>query len=96
LELSRPQPALDLWDLDLGIWDFRGCPAAVAYTLLNPLRMNAPLDLFGHSSLRAIAPNFWERLANDEQLQDCSALEKLVAGCELIAALDQIELLLAA
>jgi len=68
----------------------------LAQALLKLLRMNAPLDLFGHSSLRAITPNFWERLANDEQLQDCSALEKLVAGCELIAALDQIELLRAA
>ena len=58
--------------------------------------MNSPLDLFGQSTLRTITPNFWQRLANDEQLKDCSALEKLVAGCELIAALDQIELLLAA
>ena len=58
--------------------------------------MNSTLDLFGQSSLRAVAPNFWERLVNDEQLQDCSSLEKLIAGCELIAALDQIELLLAA
>jgi hypothetical protein len=70
--------------------------AAVAQPLLNPLHMNSPLDLFGQPSLCAITPNFWERLVNDEQLQDCSALEKLVAGCELIAALDQIELLLAA
>jgi hypothetical protein len=83
--------------LVLGIWSFLAAFAReVAWALLNPSRMNPPLDLFGQSSLRAITPNFWERLANDEQLQDCSALEKLVAGCELIAALDQIELLLAA
>jgi hypothetical protein len=58
--------------------------------------MNSPLDLFGQSSLRSIVPNFWERIVNDEQLRNCSSLEKLIAGCELIAALDQIELLLAA
>jgi hypothetical protein len=58
--------------------------------------MNAPLDLFVQSSLSNVGPNFWARFVNDEQLCDCSPLEKLVAGCELIAALDQIELLLAA
>jgi hypothetical protein len=58
--------------------------------------MNSTPDFFGQSSLSAIAPNFWERIVKDEELQDCSALEKLVAGCELIAALDQIELLRAA
>ena len=54
------------------------------------------IDFFGQSQFRAAAPNFWERIINDEQLKDCSDLEKLIVGCEMIAALDRVELLLAA
>ncbi len=39
--------------------------------------------------------SFWERLAEEEELQGCQALEKLLAGCEIIAALDGIDLLAA-
>ncbi len=39
--------------------------------------------------------SFWERLLSEQELQDCAPLEKLLAGCELIAALDGIELLAA-
>ena len=42
------------------------------------------------------AGDFWLRIANDEQLQDCDPLEKLVIGCEIIAALDSVDLLAAA
>jgi len=38
---------------------------------------------------------FWERLLADGALQNCGALEKLVAGCEIIAALDDLDLLAA-
>ena len=55
--------------------------------------MPTTIDPFGQSSLRAIPANFWERIVNDEQLSDCSPLEKLLTGCELIAALDQVEFL---
>jgi hypothetical protein len=58
--------------------------------------MQPTIDLFGQSELRTLTPNFWERLVNDDQLKDCTALEKLITGCELIATLDQVELLLAA
>jgi hypothetical protein len=58
--------------------------------------MNSTIDFFGHSKFRAAAPNFWERVLNDEALSNCSDLEKLLAGCELIAAVDAIDLLLAA
>jgi hypothetical protein len=58
--------------------------------------MISTTDLFGQSQLRTSAPNFWERIFNDEQLRDCNDLEKLVVGCELIAALDHVDLLLAA
>ncbi len=39
--------------------------------------------------------SFWERLLSEQELQDCAPLEKLLVGCELIAALDGIELLAA-
>ncbi|CAN5806909.1 hypothetical protein BH20VER1_BH20VER1_09440 [soil metagenome] len=38
---------------------------------------------------------FWQRILNDDTLHDCGALEKLVAGCEIIAALDDLDLLAA-
>jgi hypothetical protein len=38
---------------------------------------------------------FWLRLFNNEELRDCDDLEKIVIGCELIAALDAVELLAA-
>ena len=48
------------------------------------------------SARRRIPVNFWELFLSDEQLIGCDNLEKLVAGCEVIAALDQIDELLAA
>ena len=39
--------------------------------------------------------SFWERLLSEQELQECAPLEKLLVGCELIAALDGIELLAA-
>jgi len=45
---------------------------------------------------RRIPTNFWELFLKGEQLIGCDNLEKLVAGCEVIAALDQIDELLAA
>jgi hypothetical protein len=38
---------------------------------------------------------FWRRLLSDGALQQCDNLEKLVVGCEIIAALDDLELLAA-
>jgi hypothetical protein len=42
-----------------------------------------------------ISGDFWLRLLNDEQLSTCDDLEKLVIGCEIIAALDTADLLAA-
>ncbi len=39
--------------------------------------------------------SFWERLLSEQEIQECAPLEKLLVGCELIAALDGIELLAA-
>ena len=43
----------------------------------------------------SISSDFWLRLLNDEQLSACDDLEKLVIGCEIIAALDTADLLAA-
>ncbi len=41
------------------------------------------------------ALTFWQRLLNEEELQSCEPLEKLLVGCEIIAALDGVDLLAA-
>ena len=48
------------------------------------------------SSSRRVPANFWEVFLKDEQLVGRDNLEKLVAGCEVIAAMDHIDELLAA
>jgi hypothetical protein len=57
--------------------------------------MNSTTDLFGQSEFRIAPANFWERIVNDEQLSGHDDLEKLLVGCEIIAALDAAELLAA-
>jgi hypothetical protein len=57
--------------------------------------MNPTADFFGQSELRITTPNFWERILSDEQLRNCNNLEKLLAGCEIIAVLDGADLLAA-
>ncbi len=42
-----------------------------------------------------IGADFWLRLLNDKALRDCDDLEKIVIGCELIAALEGVELVAA-
>jgi len=59
------------------------------------IAMNPTADFFGQSELRIITPNFWERILSDEQLRHCNNLEKLLAGCEIIAVLDGADLLAA-
>jgi hypothetical protein len=59
--------------------------------------MNKVVDLSSiQSSSHRISASFWEMFLKDEQLSGCDNLEKLVAGCEVIAALDHIDELLAA
>ena len=38
---------------------------------------------------------FWARIVSDDELRDRTNLEKLLAGCEIIAALDRVDLLAA-
>ena|ERR1700731_1535563 len=51
--------------------------------VIEPRKRNSPAD------------NFWSRLVTDEELRDCDNLQKLVIGCEIIAALDAVDLLAA-
>jgi hypothetical protein len=44
---------------------------------------------------KATPSNFWFRILTDKELQDCDDLQKLVIGCEIIAALDAVDLLAA-
>lgn len=80
------------WDLGLGIWHFRsrrrGTSVAKEGIMLNPavIESHAP---------RSAGQNFWSRLLTDEELGDCDDLQKLLAGCEIIAAVDAVELLAA-
>ena len=82
-----------LWNLGFAAWDFRGGPA-VAYALLNDDPMINPAVVESVNANDAWS-GFWQRLLNDEQLRDCDGLEKIVIGCELIAALDAVDLLAA-
>ena len=44
---------------------------------------------------RPAAENFWFRILTDEELGGCDDLQKLLVGCEIIAALDAVDLLAA-
>jgi hypothetical protein len=57
--------------------------------------MNHPVDLFGQSEFHVVTPTFWKRFLSDEELRECDNLEKLLAGCEIIAVLDGRDLLAA-
>jgi hypothetical protein len=68
-------------------------PGGVACALLKNAPMLNP-DVV-ESKAKTSPTGFWLRLLNDEQLQDCDDLQKLVIGCEIIAALDAVDLLAA-
>ena len=55
--------------------------------------MNQAVDLFGQSEFRAATPGFWEKFLNNESVRELTDLEKLLAGCEIIAALDGLDFL---
>lgn len=44
---------------------------------------------------RSPADDFWFRILTHEELGDCDDLQKLLVGCEIIAALDAVDLLAA-
>jgi hypothetical protein len=65
-----------------------GTCAAKERGMLNP-------DLIDSMKAKSPATNFWLRILRDEELSACGDLQKLVAGCEIIAALDAVDLLAA-
>src|SRR3954465_10668887 len=66
----------------------------VAQRLLSKHSVINP-TLHSTTSSEHSATEFWLRIFNDGALQNCGDLEKLVAGCEVIAALDDLDLLAA-
>ncbi len=60
---------------------------AKAELVINPTFHSASMEQSGLA--------FWQRILNDGALEDCADLEKLLAGCEIIAALDDLDLLAA-
>ena len=65
-----------------------GTCAAKEQGMLNP-------DVIDSMKAKSPATNFWLRILRDEELSACDDLQKLVAGCEIIAALDAVDLLAA-
>jgi len=54
-----------------------------------------PAAFIGSDETRKRPSDFWIRLLRDEELRDCDNLQKLLVGCEIIAALDAVDLLAA-
>jgi hypothetical protein len=57
--------------------------------------MLIPATLLESTETKILAADFWLRILRDEQLRHCDNLQKLLVGCEIIAALDSVELLAA-
>ena len=57
-------------------------------SVINPTQFTDILDT--NSSVA-----FWQRILKDGALENCNPLEKLLAGCEIIAAVDDLDLLAA-
>jgi hypothetical protein len=66
------------------------CGTAVAKdgSMLNPAILES-------ANAKKIGADFWLRLFNDAELAQFDDLEKIVIGCEIIAALDTVDLLAA-
>jgi len=57
--------------------------------------MLIPATWIESKETKVIATDFWIRILRDEALRDCDNLQKLLVGCEIIAALDGVDLLAA-
>jgi hypothetical protein len=57
--------------------------------------MLIPASFIESNETKPRCTDFWLRLLQDEELRDCDNLQKLLVGCEIIAALDGIDLLAA-
>jgi hypothetical protein len=71
--------------LEVGISGVAGGMSAAKHRfMLNPAVIDS-----------AKASNFWTHILNNEELQSFDDLEKLLVGCEIIAAVDAVDLLAA-
>ena len=57
--------------------------------------MLIPATLIESNEDKNIDADFWLRIFRDEELRHCDNLQKLLVGCEIIAALDGVDLLAA-
>ena len=57
--------------------------------------MLIPTTLIESNEDRNVTGDFWLRIFRDEELRHCDNLQKLLVGCEIIAALDGVDLLAA-
>jgi hypothetical protein len=57
--------------------------------------MLIPPSLIESRESKIDGTDFWFRILRDEELRHCDDLQKLVVGCEIIAALDAVDLLAA-
>lgn len=57
-------------------------------SMLNP-------SVIDSAKVAGAASNFWSRLLHNDELQNFDDLEKLLVGCEIIVALDGVDLLAA-
>jgi hypothetical protein len=57
--------------------------------------MLIPATFIESNENRNAAPDFWIRILRNEELRNCDNLQKLLVGCEIIAALDGVDLLAA-
>jgi hypothetical protein len=67
----------------------------VARALLKKSAMLIPASFIEPNETKPRCTDFWLRLFQDEELRDCDNLQKLLVGCEIIAALDGVDLLAA-
>ena len=67
----------------------------MARAVLKKLAVLNPALLIETRKRKSAVDNFWLRIVTDESLRHCDDLQKLVIGCEIIAALDSVDLLAA-
>ena len=67
----------------------------MAWPVLNRICVINPAHPAIDSTAHDGATSFWQRILNDGALRDCADLEKILIGCEVIAALDDLDLLVA-
>ena len=67
----------------------------MARVVLKKSTMLMPATFLESKETEFLPANFWSRILRDEELRDCDNLQKLLVGCEIIAALDGVDLLAA-